>query len=57
MQINLIITWSAHCFIVAGAVANQVPTFTITNTEHYASVVTFLTQNNAKTITTIKIRF
>ena len=28
-EINLILTWSANCFLVAGTVVDQVPTFTI----------------------------
>ena len=38
--INLILTWSANCFLVAGTMENQVPTFIITNTKLYVVVVT-----------------
>ena len=45
---NLILTWSANCFIVVGTVANQVPTFAKTDTTLYVPAVTLLTQDNAK---------
>ena len=45
--INLILTCSANCFLVTGTVANQVPTFTITNTKLYVPVVILSTQDNA----------
>ena len=32
-EINLILTWSVNCLLVAGAVANQAPTFTVTDTK------------------------
>ena len=30
-EINLILTWSENCFIIAGAIANEVPKFAITD--------------------------
>ena len=32
-EINLILTWSANCFIIDSSVAIQVPTFSITDTK------------------------
>ena len=34
-EINLILIWSANCFLVTGTVANQVPTFAIADTKIY----------------------
>ena len=45
-EINLILTWSAPCFIIDTPIANQVPTFTITDTKLYVPVVTLSTQDN-----------
>ena len=47
-EIELTLTWSAGCVIIYTDVANQVPTFTITETNLYVPVATLLTQNNAK---------
>ena len=47
-EINLILNWSANCFLVAGTVANEVPTFKITDTKFYVPVLTSSTQDNAK---------
>ena len=47
-EIILILTWSKNCFLVAGTIANQEPTFTITDTKLYVPVVTLSTQNNVK---------
>ena len=52
---NLILSWFAKYFIVAGTVANQEPIFAITNTKLYVPPVTLLTQ--WKTIKIIEIRF
>ena len=41
-EINLQLTWSKKCFLIAGTVANQVPTFTIADTKLYVPVVTFI---------------
>ena len=38
-EINLNLTWSANCFIVANAIDLSVPPFTITDTRLYVSVV------------------
>ena len=55
--INLILTCSANCFLVTGTVANQVPTFTITNTKLYVPVVILSTQDNAKLLKQLKSGF
>ena len=39
-EINLVLTWSANCVIVASNVANQNATFSITDTKLYVPVVT-----------------
>ena len=47
-EIELILTWSTGCIIIYTDVANQGPTFTITQTNLYVPVVTLSTQDNAK---------
>ena len=47
-EIELILTWSTGCIIIYTDVANQGPTFTITETNLYVPVVTLSTQGNAK---------
>ena len=47
-EIKLILPCSANCFIIAGAIDNQVPTFTIADTKFYVPVVTLSTQINEK---------
>ena len=47
-EVNLILTWSVNCVIIYTNVANQVPTFTITETNLYVPVFTLSTQDNAK---------
>ena len=42
-EIELILTWSANCAIIYADVNNQVPTFTITETNLYVPVVTLST--------------
>ena len=56
-QINLILTWSARCFIIDNPIAGQYPTFTITDTKRYAQVVTLSTQDNAKLLEQLKSGF
>ena len=41
-DINLILTWSVNCYIVAGTVANLVKTFANTDTQLFVPVVTLL---------------
>ena len=45
-EINLILTWSARCFIIGAPLVGQEPTFTITDTKIYVPVVPLSTQNN-----------
>ena len=53
-EIELMLDWSANCVIISTNNANQVPTFTITETNIYVPVVTLSTQDNSKLTTTIK---
>ena len=53
-EINLIVTWSANCFLITGTAVNQVPSFAITDTKIYVLVVTLSTQNNAKLLQQLK---
>ena len=56
-DLELILDWSANCVIVYINVANQVPTFTITETNLYVPVVTLSTQDNAKLLRQLKPGF
>ena len=56
-EVNLILTWSAHCVIIYTDVANQIPAFTKTETNLYVPVVTLSTQDNAKLLTQLKSSF
>ena len=56
-EVNLILTWSADCVIIYTNVANQVPTFTITEANLYVPVVTLSTHDNAKLLTQLKSGF
>ena len=47
-EINLILTWSANCFIINASIVNQIPTFAITDTKRYVPVVTSSVQDNGK---------
>ena len=47
-EVELILNWSANCVIIYTNVNNQVPTFTITETNLYVPVVTLSTQDNSK---------
>ena len=38
----LMLTWSKSCFLVAGTLANQESTFTLTETKRYVPVVSML---------------
>ena len=50
-------TWSANFVIIYTDVAEQVPTFTITETNLYVLVVTLSTQDNAKLLPQLKSGF
>ena len=56
-EIELILTWSANCIIICSGIAGQNPTFTITKTNLYVSVVPLSTQDNAKLLPQIKSGF
>ena len=47
-EVELILNWSANCVTIYTDVANQNPTFPITETNLYVPVVTLSTQDNAK---------
>ena len=56
-KVELILAWSAGCAIIYTDVAEQVPTFTITETNLYVPVVTLSTQDNAKLLPQLKSSF
>ena len=56
-EIELILTCSANCVIIYTNVNNQVPTFTITETNLYVPVVILSTQNNEKLLPQLKSGF
>ena len=56
-EVELILTWSRNCVIIYTDVNNQVPTFTITETNLYVPVVTLSTQDNAKLLPQLKSGF
>ena len=56
-EIKLILDCSANCVIISTNNANQVPTFTITETNLYVPVVTLSTQDNSKLLPQLKNGF
>ena len=56
-EIELILDWSANRVIVSTNNANQVPIFTITETNLYVPVVTLSTQDNLKLLSQLKNGF
>ena len=56
-EVELKLNWSANCAIIYTDIANQVPTFTITETNLYVPVVTLSTQDNAKLLPQLKSGF
>ena len=56
-EVKLILTWSENCVIISTNVADQNPTFTITETNLHVPVVTLSTQDNAKLLPQIKSDF
>ena len=56
-KVEIIQVFSASCAIIYTDVANQVPTFTITETNLYVPVVTLSTQDNAKLLPQLKSGF
>ena len=56
-EINLIITWSANCFIIANAIDGQVPKNAKIDVKLYASVVALSTEDNVKLLDKLKSGF
>ena len=56
-EIELILDWSANCVIISTNNANQVPRFTITETNLYVSVVTLSAQDSSKLLPQLKNGF
>ena len=56
-EINLILTWSAKCFIIDNPIVGQEPLFAITDTKLYIPVITLSTQDNAKPLEQLKSGF
>ena len=46
-EVELNLTWSGNCVIIYTNIANQNPTFTITETTLHVTVVSLSTQDNA----------
>ena len=56
-EVNLILTWSSACVLIATVNPNQAATFAITDTKHYVPVVTLSTQGNTKFLQQLKSGF
>ena len=56
-EVNLILTWSSTCILIASGVPNQNATFAITDTKLYVPVVTLSTQENTKFLQQLKSGF
>ena len=56
-EVEIILHWSSNCVIIYTNVANQAPTFTITETNLYVPVVTLSTQDNEKLLPQLKSGF
>ena len=56
-EVELTLTWSAGCVIIYTDTAEQVPTFTTTETNLYVPVVTLSTQENVKLLPQLKSGF
>ena len=56
-EINLILTWSSNCALIATAFQNQAATFEITDTKLYVPVVTLSKQENTKFLQQLKSGF
>ena len=56
-EVNLILTWSSNCVLIATSVQNQAVTFEITDTKLYVPVVTLSTQENTKFLQQLKSGF
>ena len=56
-EVNLILTWSSTCVLIATSIPNQNATFAITDTKLYVPVVTLSTQENTKFFQQLKSDF
>ena len=56
-EVNLILTWSSTCVLIATGIQNQAETFAITDTKLYVPVVTLSTQKNTKFFQQLKSGF
>ena len=56
-EVELILKWSANSVVIYTGIANQVPSFTITETNLYVPAVTLSTQNNAKLFSQLESGF
>ena len=56
-EVNLILTWSSACVLIAANIPNQAATFEITDTKLYVPVVTLSTEENTKFIQQLKLGF
>ena len=56
-EVNLNLTWSSTCVLIATGIQNQNVTFAITVTKLYVSVVTLSTQENTKFLQQLKSGF
>ena len=56
-EVNLVLTWSSTCVLIATGVQNQNATFEITDTNLYVPVVTLSTQENTEFLQQLKPGF
>ena len=56
-EVNLILTWSSECVLIATDIQNQAATFEITDTKLYVPVVSLSTQENNKFFQQLKSGF
>ena len=56
-EVNLILTWSSTCVLIATNIPNQNATFAITDTKLYVRVVNLSTQENTKFLQQLKSGF
>ena len=56
-EVNLILTWSSTCVLIATSVQNQAARGTITDTKLYVPIVTLSTQENTKFLQQLKSGF
>ena len=56
-EVNLILTWSSTCVLIATNILNQNATFAITDTKLYIPVVTLSTQENTNFLQQLKSGF